>query len=140
MPFSSSLVWESTVLLALCSDEALPPGCQFGRADLEKLLPPEFKSLADAGAAVAASTTQSSSLTGSAPGASSLAEAGTNSVAAALQALSTEPSPPAAMEVDSDQPPPPPPPQQPSPPQLQQQVQLRLGSSSTNDTFETVLG
>ena len=26
----TSLVWESTVLLALCSDEALPPGCLFG--------------------------------------------------------------------------------------------------------------
>ena len=84
----TSLVWESTVLLALCSDEALPAGCLFGKADLEKLLPAELKSNTDSG--------QSSVVVGA-------AEQGTNSVAAALQALSTEASPPAAMEIDSDQ-------------------------------------
>lgn len=79
----TSLVWESTVLLALCSDEALPAGCLFGKADLEKLLPAELKSHTENQVAP---------------------ELGTNSVAAALQALSTEAnSPPAAMEVDSDQ-------------------------------------
>ena len=83
----TSLVWESTVLLALCSDEPLPPGCQFGKADLEKLLPAELKCMAE----------------GSMQTSSGAAEVGTNSVAAALQALSTEPSPPAAMEIDSDQ-------------------------------------
>ena len=35
----TSLVWESTVLLALCSEDTLPPGCQFGKADMDKLLP-----------------------------------------------------------------------------------------------------
>jgi hypothetical protein len=35
----TSLVWESTVLLALCSEDALPPGCQFGRSDMDRLLP-----------------------------------------------------------------------------------------------------
>ncbi|KAL3853804.1 hypothetical protein ACJMK2_017313, partial [Sinanodonta woodiana] len=39
----TSLVWESTVLLALCSDDILPPVCDFGRADMEKLLPKDFK-------------------------------------------------------------------------------------------------
>lgn len=82
----TSLVWESTVLLALCSDETLPQGCQFGKADLEKLLPAELKSITEG---------PSGSATG--------VELGTNSVAAALQALSTEASPPAAMEVDQDQ-------------------------------------
>lgn len=83
----TSLVWESTVLLALCSDETLPLGCQFGRADLEKLLPPELKT-----------TSEGPSCSGAAG-----MELGTNSVAAALQALSTEASPPAAMEIDQDQ-------------------------------------
>ena len=79
----TSLVWESTVLLALCSDETLPAGCQFGRADLEKLLPAELKSVVEGPSC-----------------SSSGMETGTNSVAAALQALSTEASPPAAMEID----------------------------------------
>ena len=34
----NSLVWESTVLLALCNEDYLPSGCLFGKADLEKLL------------------------------------------------------------------------------------------------------
>ncbi|CAL1528834.1 unnamed protein product [Lymnaea stagnalis] len=34
----NSLVWESTVLLALCNEDYLPADCPFGRADLEKLL------------------------------------------------------------------------------------------------------
>ncbi|BFZ10773.1 hypothetical protein BsWGS_13813 [Bradybaena similaris] len=33
----NSLVWESTVLLALCNEDYLPTDCPFGRADLEKL-------------------------------------------------------------------------------------------------------
>uniref|UniRef100_A0A4D5S055 Putative e3 ubiquitin-protein ligase huwe1 n=1 Tax=Ixodes scapularis TaxID=6945 RepID=A0A4D5S055_IXOSC len=33
----TSLVWESTVLLALCNDSALPPGCPFGRHQLQRL-------------------------------------------------------------------------------------------------------
>ena len=33
------LIWESTVLLALCSEDVLPAYCQFGKADREKLLP-----------------------------------------------------------------------------------------------------
>lgn len=33
----NSLVWESTVLLALCNEDYLPTDCSFGRADLEKL-------------------------------------------------------------------------------------------------------
>ncbi|KAK3600176.1 hypothetical protein CHS0354_039470 [Potamilus streckersoni] len=39
----TSLVWESTILLALCSDDILPPGCDFGQADMEKLLPKDIK-------------------------------------------------------------------------------------------------
>jgi len=39
----TSLVWESTLLLALCSDDIIPPGCKFGKEDMEKLLPSEMK-------------------------------------------------------------------------------------------------
>ena len=36
----TSLVWESTVLLALCSEDTLLADSEFGKADMEKLLPP----------------------------------------------------------------------------------------------------
>ena len=39
----TSLVWESTVLLALCSDDILPPGCQFGRADMDRIIPADVR-------------------------------------------------------------------------------------------------
>ena len=35
----TSLVWESNILLTLCSEDALPAGCEFGKADMDKLLP-----------------------------------------------------------------------------------------------------
>ncbi|XP_036389844.1 E3 ubiquitin-protein ligase HUWE1 [Megalops cyprinoides] len=36
-----SLVWESTVLLSLCTPNSLPQGCEFGQADMQKLVPKE---------------------------------------------------------------------------------------------------
>ncbi|XP_066470425.1 E3 ubiquitin-protein ligase HUWE1 isoform X2 [Tiliqua scincoides] len=38
-----SLVWESTVLLSLCTPNSLPSGCEFGQADMQKLVPKEDK-------------------------------------------------------------------------------------------------
>uniref|UniRef100_A0A8C5R785 HECT-type E3 ubiquitin transferase n=1 Tax=Leptobrachium leishanense TaxID=445787 RepID=A0A8C5R785_9ANUR len=38
-----SLVWESTVLLSLCTPNSLPTGCEFGQADMQKLAPKEEK-------------------------------------------------------------------------------------------------
>uniref|UniRef100_A0A671TAI7 E3 ubiquitin-protein ligase HUWE1 n=1 Tax=Sinocyclocheilus anshuiensis TaxID=1608454 RepID=A0A671TAI7_9TELE len=38
-----SLVWESTVLLSLCTPNSLPPGCEFGQADMQKLVPKDDK-------------------------------------------------------------------------------------------------
>lgn len=35
----TSQVWESTVLLALCSGDTLPADCMFGRQDMERLVP-----------------------------------------------------------------------------------------------------
>uniref|UniRef100_A0A1B0GIT8 HECT-type E3 ubiquitin transferase n=1 Tax=Lutzomyia longipalpis TaxID=7200 RepID=A0A1B0GIT8_LUTLO len=34
----TALVWESTLLLALCTDDIIPPGCDFGKEDLDRLL------------------------------------------------------------------------------------------------------
>ena len=41
----TALVWETTLLLALCSDDLIPAATasQFGKEDLDKLLPPESK-------------------------------------------------------------------------------------------------
>ena len=36
-------MWESTILLALCSEDILPADCEFGKEDMEKLLPKDFK-------------------------------------------------------------------------------------------------
>ncbi|KAG4070284.1 hypothetical protein HA402_009847 [Bradysia odoriphaga] len=33
----TALVWESTLLLALCTDDIIPEGCDFGREDMDKL-------------------------------------------------------------------------------------------------------
>lgn len=33
----TGLVWESTLLLALCTDDIIPPGSEFGKDDMEKL-------------------------------------------------------------------------------------------------------
>ncbi|XP_056588306.1 E3 ubiquitin-protein ligase HUWE1 [Triplophysa dalaica] len=46
-----SLVWESTVLLSLCTPNSLPPGCEFGQADMQKLVPKEEKPSSSATAA-----------------------------------------------------------------------------------------
>uniref|UniRef100_A0A8C5SYW6 HECT-type E3 ubiquitin transferase n=1 Tax=Laticauda laticaudata TaxID=8630 RepID=A0A8C5SYW6_LATLA len=43
-----SLVWESTVLLSLCTPNSLPSGCEFGQADMQKLVPKEEKSIPSA--------------------------------------------------------------------------------------------
>ncbi|XP_077743845.1 E3 ubiquitin-protein ligase HUWE1 isoform X10 [Canis aureus] len=38
-----SLVWESTVLLSLCTPNSLPSGCEFGQVDMQKLVPKDEK-------------------------------------------------------------------------------------------------
>ncbi|EMP26944.1 E3 ubiquitin-protein ligase HUWE1 [Chelonia mydas] len=43
-----SLVWESTVLLSLCTPNSLPTGCEFGQADMQKLVPKEEKAAPNA--------------------------------------------------------------------------------------------
>lgn len=46
----TALVWESTLLLALCTDDIIPVGCDFGKEDLDKL-PKEKAPSTEAGAA-----------------------------------------------------------------------------------------
>ncbi|XP_043968111.1 E3 ubiquitin-protein ligase HUWE1 [Gambusia affinis] len=50
-----SLVWESTVLLSLCTPNSLPPGCEFGQADMQKLVPKEEKPSGTSATAVSGS-------------------------------------------------------------------------------------
>ncbi|XP_015599094.1 E3 ubiquitin-protein ligase HUWE1 isoform X3 [Cephus cinctus] len=78
-----SLVWESTLLLALCSDDIIPAGCDFGKDDMDKLIPPELRSDGEL-----------SSWSGAAS-----SDMGSNGMTTAMEALSTDP-PPVSMEVD----------------------------------------
>uniref|UniRef100_A0A665X457 E3 ubiquitin-protein ligase HUWE1 n=1 Tax=Echeneis naucrates TaxID=173247 RepID=A0A665X457_ECHNA len=54
-----SLVWESTVLLSLCTPNSLPPGCEFGQADMQKLVPKEEKPSGSTAAATTVSVDSS---------------------------------------------------------------------------------
>ena len=84
----TSLVWESTVLLALCSEDILPQGCDFGRSDMEKLLPKDFK--------VEPKEEEGSLMRAS-------GEMGSNGVSHAMESLSTSDQP-QPMNVDGEQP------------------------------------
>lgn len=79
-----SLVWESTLLLALCSDDSIPAGCDFGKEDMDKLVSPEMKGEVDSCAW---------------PSVSTASDMGSNGMTTAMEALSTDP-PPVSMEID----------------------------------------
>ncbi|XP_014203791.1 E3 ubiquitin-protein ligase HUWE1 isoform X2 [Copidosoma floridanum] len=82
-----SLVWESTVLMALCNDNSIPTGGDFGKEDLEKLVPPEIKQNENDASTWPASTTAT--------------DLSSNGMTTAMEALSTDP-PPVSMEVDEN--------------------------------------
>ncbi|XP_023930490.1 E3 ubiquitin-protein ligase HUWE1 [Lingula anatina] len=85
----TSLVWESTVLLSLCSEDILPPGCEFGKVDMEKLLPKDFKVEKETkGGEEAGKLTRSSGETGS------------NGVSAAMETLTTSEAADSPMDID----------------------------------------
>ncbi|XP_046406854.1 E3 ubiquitin-protein ligase HUWE1 isoform X2 [Ischnura elegans] len=44
----TSLVWESTLLLSLINGDAIPPGFEFCKEDLDRVKPPEFRGSAEA--------------------------------------------------------------------------------------------
>ncbi|XP_048511685.1 E3 ubiquitin-protein ligase HUWE1 isoform X4 [Athalia rosae] len=79
----TSLVWESTLLLALCSDDIIPAGCDFGKEDMDKLVPPELRAEGEPSSSWAATTSS---------------DMGSNGMTTAMEALSTDP-PPVSMEV-----------------------------------------
>ncbi|XP_029672475.1 E3 ubiquitin-protein ligase HUWE1 isoform X6 [Formica exsecta] len=79
-----SLVWESTLLLALCSEDIIPAGCEFGKEDMDKLMPPELKNEGESSSSWSATVS---------------ADMGSNGMTTAMEALSTDP-PPVPMEVD----------------------------------------
>ena len=93
----TSLVWESTVLLAFCSEDILPSDCDFGKADLEKLLPKDGgKTLtAASSSSVATKTSKSIDVLKRSTG-----ELGSNGVSAAMQSLTTSENSITAMEVE----------------------------------------
>ncbi|GFY42597.1 e3 ubiquitin-protein ligase HUWE1 [Trichonephila inaurata madagascariensis] len=77
----TSLVWESTVLLALCSsDSALAEDIQFGRQQLEKLIPKESKDEKEEGGFI------------------NIVELTSSNVTSAMEALTTNSS--SAMDID----------------------------------------
>lgn len=85
----TSLVWESTVLLALCSEDILPAGCEFGKADMEKLLPKDFKAEKDK---------EEEGVLTRASG-----EMGSNGVSVAMESLTTQESVGSPMDITDSQ-------------------------------------
>ncbi len=91
----TSLVWESTVLLAFCSEDILPPNCDFGRGDLDKILPKDFKDSKSSEKDLKGKL-QSSSVVS----AKHHAEMGSNGVSAAMETLSTSESTSTPMDTE----------------------------------------
>lgn len=67
----TALVWESTLLLALCTDDIIPEGCDFGKEDMDRL--PNDKATTTAAASANAVNAASDVMTASAAGTSSTA-------------------------------------------------------------------
>lgn len=92
----TSLVWESTVLLAFCSEDILPNGCAFGKSDLEKLIPKELRD---------DKKSKSEEEHISEPTLARCAgDTGSNGVSAAMETLSTSESNPTPMETEDSSP------------------------------------
>merc|ERR1712045_160964 len=100
----TSLVWESNILLALCSEDALPAGCEFGKADMDKLLPAGTSSSGTPNAggadkANASSKTKENENEETFSPSSGTSGDSSSSVTVAIENLSTDPDH-AAMDVD----------------------------------------
>lgn len=94
----TSLVWESTVLLALCSEDILPPGCQFGRADMDRIIPHDVK---DAHAKDLAASAGSGEGNGGREEEGGPHSNGSNGMSAAMEGLSTSEPIDSPMEVSA---------------------------------------
>ena len=93
----TSLVWESTVLLAFCSEDILPTECEFGKVDLEKLIPQDAKSESgkeDKDAKHGKGASEAPSLM------RSIGEMGSNGVSAAMESLTTSETTSSPMETE----------------------------------------
>uniref|UniRef100_A0A4X2LQ45 HECT, UBA and WWE domain containing E3 ubiquitin protein ligase 1 n=1 Tax=Vombatus ursinus TaxID=29139 RepID=A0A4X2LQ45_VOMUR len=86
-----SLVWESTVLLSLCTPNSLPSGCEFGQADMQKLVPKEEK------AATATGTHGTKKTEGESDGTTATVEASTQGL---LEGIGLDGETLAPMETD----------------------------------------
>lgn len=89
----NSLVWESTVLLALCNEDYLPADCPFGRADLEKLQNKDAHEKGEAGEGESGKVPEEKNQCGKPSEPSRLAhscgEMGSNGVSVAMETLTT---------------------------------------------------
>ena len=99
-----SLVWESTILLAFCSEDVWPPDCQFGKADLEKLT----KDSKDKDTDNTTANCDGDNVVGQCPQSDNTVESlqrssgemGSNGVSAAMETLSTCENAASPMEVE----------------------------------------
>ena len=87
----TSLVWESTVLLAFCSEDILPPNCEFGKADLEKIIPKDLKDDKNNESKETKTQSQDGGMGSPKPGELKRhhGEMGSNGVSAAMETLTT---------------------------------------------------
>ena len=93
----TSLVWESTVLLAFCSEDVWPPDCQFGKADLEKLT----KDVKEKDVEESSSNCDAESTNLNVEDLRrSTGDMGSNGVSAAMETLTTSESAASPMEID----------------------------------------
>jgi len=99
-----SLVWESSVLIALCSDNVLPADCQFGTVDMMRVM-----SRADAKSVRPDPRDPSASSSGTSVDgdldcllARTACELGSDGVSAAMESLSTSETVSAASPMDID--------------------------------------
>ena len=93
----TSLVWESNILLALCSEDALPAGCEFGKADMDKLLPQNSQNNTQSSSSKANNAETEETFS---PSSGTSADS-SSSVTVAMENLSTDPDlASGAMEVD----------------------------------------
>lgn len=100
-----SLVWESSTLIGLCSDNVFPPDCQFGAADIDRIM-----SRGAGTAAGGASPTHRGGASGSRQGpsseenlpetSSSNSSSSNDTVSVAMQSLSTSETSSTPMDVD----------------------------------------
>lgn len=90
-----SLVWESSVLIALCSDSVIPTETGFGQADLQRVMAPEFKTMK-----MEKEGSSSKMLDGELETLLARSELGSDGVSTAMESLSTSEAATVPMETE----------------------------------------